>query len=267
MIEQQPYRIVPASQGYFWVKNGTELLRDNFGRWLLLFLLYFLLAMLSSVHVTTVFIFNVFSPVFWGGIFLAGVATLSKLEWSAAILFEALKKHSTELFKLGLIMTSLNFLIGFVLLSELSALIDFEEFYKVMDAVGKTGDQELLVQFFSDPEVVQQILLSILVAMLVSMPIMMAGWFAPVLIMEKGLSPLVALRLSFQACTANFKAFLIYGLVTMIMALFVIMSMYIALLFVGPLFFTSYYVSYEDIFPGENKENSDADESNTTMIV
>ena len=264
---QPEYQVVKASRGFDWVKNGTELLRGNFGRWFILFLVYLILALFSTVHVFSSLLFFIFHPILWGGIFLAAVATLAKLEWSVSILFEPLKKHSSELFKLGAIITGINYLIAMILISHLSTLVDIQQLDQLLNTMRKTDDASPVIEFFSDPVLLKEITLAFLIALLVALPLTMAGWFAPVLIMERRKTALQALRISFQACTANFMPFLVYGLVGFVLMLFVVMSMYIALIFIGPLFFTSYYSSYIDIFPEESQNDSNEDESNSTFIV
>ena len=265
--KQPEYLVVKATRGIDWVKNGTELLRGNFGRWFILFLVYLVLALSSTVHIFTSLVFFILHPVLWGGIFLAAVSTLAGLEWSASILFEPLKKHAGELIKLGSIIAGVNYMIAVYLISHLSGLVDLEELNNLLITMKQTNDAAPLLAFFSDPLLLQEILLAILIALLVALPLTMAGWFAPVLIMEKGNTAFQALRVSFQACTANFMPFMIYGLVGFVLLLFVVMSMYIALIFIGPLFFTSYYCSYNDIFPDESKNDQDEDESNSTFVV
>jgi len=265
----QQYKVLPASHGFNWVKDGTELLRGNFGRWAMLFLLYLVLAMFSTIHVLTSVLFFLFNPVLWGGIFLAGGASIAKLEWTPSILFEPLKKHASVLLKLGGVIAAMNYLIAMALISHLTTLIDIQELDKILNTVRQTNDTGPFLEFFSDPNLVKDIMLSFLIALLVALPLTMAGWFAPVLIMEKGLSPLQALKTSFQACSANFLSFLVYGLVGLVLMMFVIVSMYIALIFIGPIFFSSYYCSYEDIFSVESFKpvDVDDDESNSTFVV
>ncbi len=265
--QQRPYQVVPASNGYLWVKNGTDLIRDNYGRWLILVLVYFALTIVTAIHPLILLLLVVFNPVIWGGIYMAGAATVTHLEWSASILFEPLKKNAAELLRLGGIIASINLLIALALYTKLSSLVDLMEFEKVLEAVKQTNDLQPFLDFFADPQLLQQISMAFLIAMMVSLPVMMAGWFAPVLIMERGVGPFQALKLSFQACSANFLAFLVYGMVAVMMLFFVVVSFYIGLIFVGPLFFTSYYCSYEDIFPGETIKKPDEDESNSTFVV
>jgi hypothetical protein len=264
---QPEYLVVKASRGFAWMKDGTELIRGNFGRWFMLFFVYLVLFLFSTINVFTSLLFFIFHPVLWAGIFLAAVSTLAKLEWSPSILLEPLKKYATELIKLGSIIAGINYLIAMLLISYLSGLVDIEQLDKLLVTMKQTNDATAVLEFFSDPLLIKEISLAFLVALLVALPLTMAGWYAPVLIIEKRNTVLQALRVSFQACTANFMAFLVYGLVGLVLMLFVAMSMYIALIFVGPLFFTSYYCSYIDIFPSESQSDLDEDQSNSTFVV
>ncbi len=263
----ESYKVVPAANGFNWVKDAAELLRGNFVRWLVLFLLYFILFLASNIHVIASLTFLLLNPVMWAGIFLAGASTVAKLEWTLGILFEPLKKNGQTLIRLGLLITAVNYLIVLALFSHLSTIIDMEALEKVRLAMNETQDMTPFFEFFSDPVQVKDIMLAFLIALLVALPITMAGWFAPVLIMEKNLSVVQALKTSFQACSSNFLAFLIYGIIGFILLMFVVMTVYIGVIFVGPLFIASYYCSYEDIFPSDKLESEDENESNSTFVV
>ncbi len=110
-----------------------------------------------------------------------------------------------------------------------------------------------------------------LILMIVALiPVIMAYWFAPALVMLRKKSAIDAMRLSFKACTINIVPFLVYGLgglaimlVFMLLAsLFVSISIVIAvpLIAIGYLAFiaiivASTYTSFNDIFPSvENEE-------------
>jgi hypothetical protein len=106
------------------------------------------------------------------------------------------------------------------------------------------------------------------VALVLFLPLMMAYWFAPVLVAWHGLSVSKALFFSFVACVRNWRAFLVYvvslvlagallpsllvgmlgslfaGLASVLSIVFTIMIILVLL----PTVYASFYVSYRDVF-------------------
>ena len=62
------------------------------------------------------------------------------------------------------------------------------------------------------------ILLAILIVLGLSIPLMMAYWFAPALVALNGFAAFDAMKTSFSACLKNIVPFLVYGLVGMVLA-------------------------------------------------
>ena len=90
--------------------------------------------------------------------------------------------------------------------------------------------------------------------MLISLPLLMALWYAPLLVYFNDQGPLAAMRASFVACLKNAGAMLLYGLL-IFAAMFLAMPLALALreydfalLVIAPLVLPSLYVSYKDIF-------------------
>ncbi len=91
--------------------------------------------------------------------------------------------------------------------------------------------------------------------LLVSIPVMMALWLAPGLVVLKGVPALEAVRLSFVATCKNIWPFMIFYVVAAIACLFSLMLAGIGLIVVYPVLLCATYLAYQDIFgaaaPGE----------------
>ncbi len=252
-MQQKNYRIRPASAGYAWISSGAVLLQNNLVRWniaMFVYLSLFLIAIVLGLGN----VFAILSPIFWSGFYLAGEASVHRQQWTPAILFEPLKTHARSLLILGAIMALINLTIALFFIDYLSSIMDLDALEVARQTVSKTGDKTALIEFFKDPKLLQQTMLAILVVLLVSLPFIIAGWFAPVLIIKKSYSPIQALLESFKACSANFLPFFIYGLLTLALFFIFLITYFIAIFFVGPLFLASYFTSYQDIWPDEKTE-------------
>lgn len=91
-------------------------------------------------------------------------------------------------------------------------------------------------------------LFSVLIFLLLSVPLMMAVWFAPALVLFQQLEPLEAMKRSFSGCLKNIVPFLIYGVSAFILSMIAAIPLGLGLLIVLPVLIASAYVGYRDIF-------------------
>ena len=91
-------------------------------------------------------------------------------------------------------------------------------------------------------------MLPIFLAMLFMMPLLMAYWFAPVLVGLNNLTAVAAMRLSFRASVRNIWPFLLYGLIFIVLLALAIIPFGLGLIVVVPVMMTSLYTSYVDVF-------------------
>jgi uncharacterized membrane protein len=87
-----------------------------------------------------------------------------------------------------------------------------------------------------------------LVAMALSIPIYMALWFAPALVVLRGLAPVAAVKESFFGCLKNVVPFLIYGIVLLVLGIVAAIPLGLGWLVLGPVAIASIYVAYRDIY-------------------
>jgi uncharacterized membrane protein len=98
------------------------------------------------------------------------------------------------------------------------------------------------------PEQASDMMLPVLIAMLFLVPVLMAYWFAPVLVGLNNLTATEAMKLSFKACLQNVLPFFVYGLIFMLLLIVALIPFGLGLLVVVPVMMTSLYVSYVDVF-------------------
>jgi hypothetical protein len=91
-------------------------------------------------------------------------------------------------------------------------------------------------------------LLAWLVAMALSIPIYMALWFAPALVVLRGLAPVAAIKESFFGCLKNMVPFLIYGIVLLVLGIVAAIPLGLGWLVLGPVAIASVYTAYRDIY-------------------
>ena len=87
-----------------------------------------------------------------------------------------------------------------------------------------------------------------LLALALFLPVYMAQWFAPTLIVINDFSPGQALKTSFSGCLKNILPFLLYGIVFFVIIIVSAIPLMLGLLITMPMFIASVYTAYRDIY-------------------
>jgi uncharacterized membrane protein len=172
-------------------------------------------------------------PVFVGGMMLGCRALQGGGELEVGHLFAGFKEHTGNLIVLG----ALNILAGIVVIIPVLVIVGAGTIFGVMrgDAAGVAA-------------MGGSFMLAGLVALALSIPIYMALWFAPALVVLRGLAPMAAVRESFLGCLKNMVPFLIYGIVLLVPSIFATIPFLLGWLVLLPVVIASIYVAYRDIY-------------------
>jgi uncharacterized membrane protein len=115
--------------------------------------------------------------------------------------------------------------------------------------MGGTGALENMdPSMMAQPGFLGSSLLVLLVVALLLIPVLMAFWFAPPLVALHGQAPFDALKMSYRGCLRNMGAFLVYGLVALVLCMLAAIPMMLGFLVLGPTLVASLYVACKDIF-------------------
>jgi len=106
----------------------------------------------------------------------------------------------------------------------------------------------------SGSDLVLVVLLGILFFLLLLLPLVMAIWFAPALVMLGGMSAGAAMMASFKGCLRNILPFLLYGMIGLGLSIVASIPLGLGWFILGPLMFATIYSSYCDIF--EDKDTA-----------
>ena len=240
-------KVVAAGRGWQWLAEGWSLFRKNPVVWLALtMLLAVLWAVSFIIPVLGPLLFNLLSPALFAGLMLGCRALENGEPLEIAHLFAGLKRHGAPLVTVGGV-----YLVGTVIVVGI-----------VLVVAGGSTLPAVLSKPDADIEALRAAARSMALAFaagaLVYLPLLMLIWFAPMLVVFKGLAPVAAMKISFTACVSNTAPFLVYG-VTILLA-WLVLSLPAALGFVGgvlvialfvasiPVLICSVYASYQDIF-------------------
>ncbi|MCP5244741.1 MAG: hypothetical protein H6937_01760 [Burkholderiales bacterium] len=237
---------VSAKHGWHWIANGFHMFRKAPLIWVLVCFTLLLIAMtLALIPILGQFIFTLISPVFLAGIMIGCREQDQERQLEIAHLFVAFKTNVASLVTVGGI-----YLIGQVLIIGLVMMIGGSQMTDML-LYGKRVDESELIH------VMDNMLTASLIALLLSIPLMMAAWFSPLLVVFHNLQPISAMKISFFACLKNIIPFQLYGILLIIFSLIAFMPYGAGLVILIPTIFASIYVSYKDIFLGEEISISD----------
>lgn len=230
-------RHVDARQGWEWIAQGFALFRKVPLIWIILCATLLLIAAtLALIPMAGQFVFTLLSPVFLAGLMIG----CKDLEQGGRLeifhLLAGFRNNPAPLITIGGI-----YLVGQVLILGIFMLIGGDVLMGLL-LEGKRVDENELKSVSGD------MLSASLVALMLSIPLMMAAWFAPLLVIFKDMPPLEAMRLSFFACLKNIVAFQIYAVLLVVLTVIATIPYGLGLFVLVPTLFASIYVSYKSIF-------------------
>ena len=91
-------------------------------------------------------------------------------------------------------------------------------------------------------------LLALLFSSVLLIPLGMALWFAPMLVLFNGMPPIEACKASFNACLKNILPFLLLGLIVFVLSFFAALPVGLGFLVLIPVLAGTAYAAYQDVF-------------------
>lgn len=227
-------RAVGAGQGWTWIADGFGLFKKAPGMWIaLVIVLFVILVVLAFIPMLGAVATFLLMPLFVGGLMLGCRALQGGGELELGHLFAGFKTHTANLVVLGALAIG-----GWIIVMlPVIAIVGTGTMFGMMrgDAAGAAAMGGSFV-------------LAGLVAMALSIPIYMALWFAPALVVLRGLAPVAAVKESFLGCLMNIVPFLIYGLVMLVLGIVAAIPLGLGWLVLGPVAIASVYTAYRDIY-------------------
>jgi len=196
---------VKALNGWRWIVQSYRLFQKNPLIWSsLVFIFWMLLALSNLIPVVGSMLMTVLTPVFLAGLMLSCQALEHDQELELANIFAGFKHNVGHLVTLGGINLTLT-----VLIIGVSSFFDGGVFLKmVFFGEMPPGATEEAASFMLDPRTE----LAMLFSAALSLPLMMAYWFSPALIVFNGMPAPQAMKLSLTASLRNVLPFLVYSL-------------------------------------------------------
>jgi hypothetical protein len=240
-------RIVDASHGWRWIAEGMLIFRKNPPQWLLLIAVLFVgsrvLFMIPLIGVIAVLV----APNFLAGLAHGAQALEQGKPLRLGYLASGFLKNATQLITIGAVSLVGQFLMLMAML--LVGGDGISTVSKTMAAGAATPETMEAIRTAAP-----RMMMAMIVGIGVSLPLIMAVWFAPLLVFFDDMKPLPALISSLWACLKNILPLLIYGIVVLVpVVILAPLSLAmrqpdLALWLLAPILVPSLYVSYKDLF-------------------
>ncbi len=229
-------RVVDAGACFEWLRQGWAGFVDNPGVWIGATALLLVVFMgLSIIPIIGQLAGHVLLPIMGAGLLHLCKRQADGEAPEITDVFIGLKQHTGGLVMVGVIYTAGVFGIAFLAFLLVTG--------GVLGGVvtGKVAGFGIALG---------GIMLAGLLVMVLSVPVIMATWFAPALVFFHNMPPIEAMKASFDACLKNWLPFTVYSILLVVMAFFAMLPLALGFLILVPVVTGALYASYRDIFPG-----------------
>lgn len=229
-------RRVSAGRGWTWIAEAFGLFVRNPFIWIINFIIFMVMMIISSF---IPFLSNVLAPIFTGGLMMGARAQDEGEALEVNHLFAGFSNEGGKLAIVGLLYLA-GFFVLFIVIAIIMVIMMFAfGIFEMIMTGNEPPDPQLFLMF---------LLIFYLLIFGLSLPLLMAYWFAPALIVFHNKEAIEAMKLSFVGCWRNMIPFLIYGIVGLVLLVIASLPFFLGLLVIMPVFFASMYTSYRDIY-------------------
>ena len=229
---------VASGRGSAWLTEGFSYFKKSAGIWIGACFILLILSAASSVIPFMGLVFQLFLPVVFAGLILGCEEIDNGGDLNIKHMIAGFNNNLGSLILLGVLYTFGQVLILIAMAILLVITIDGSELItRLMDK-----DIQVITENYLT------LLIIILVGLMLYVPLLMAFWFGPTLIILEEQGAVVAMKNSFKGCLVNVIPFLIYGVVGMVLCILATIPLMLGWFILTPMIIASLYIAYKDIF-------------------
>jgi uncharacterized membrane protein len=232
-------RTVSAGNGWTWIADGFSLFTKNAVMWVVLaVVLIVCVVVINLIPLLGGLAFSLLWPVLVGGLLLGCRALDNGQPLELPHLFAGFQ--SGDRLQHLIIVGAVYLVATIVALAIVVAAIGVPAL-QALRAGGSPGGGAVM-------SMIGTFFLGLLIALALMVPVMMAMWFAPPLILFNNMAAMDAMKLSFSACLRNIVPFLLYGVIAFVLNIIAAIPFGLGYLVLLPVLVCSLYAGYKDIF-------------------
>jgi len=229
-------RTVPAENGWKWIVEGWNLFKRAPGIWIAIIVVFIVISIvLAFIPVLGSIASFVLTPVFTGGLMIGCRALHEGGELKVEHLFAGFRERFATLLTVGLLYLAATAAIALV-----AGLLTGVKLFSLMG--GGSPDAGAVVS------AALSVLLALLIMLALLVPVFMAIWFAPALVVFHEHGAIDALKASFEGCLKNIVPFLVQGAILLVASIVASIPFGLGWLVLGPVLVASIYTAYRDIY-------------------
>ena len=235
-------RRVDAAQGWQWLVGGWELFIRNPAMLILYVVIWFGLSIVAAmIPFVGGLAMALIAPILLAGWFEASHLTSRQEEISASTLFEGFRRSE----KTGPLIT-----LGAILLASQLALAVVGTVFIGGAVMGLLAGADSSGAMMTGSQLAFSggAILGLLLILVGTTVILMAYLYAVPLIWFGGMTPVEAMKSSFNACLKNVLPLLVFSLIYLILILLAILTFGLGMLVLAPVTLCAMYVSYGDLY-------------------
>lgn len=229
---------IETSRGTAWFGEAWKLFKASPGVWVVSYILFMVMWTVLALLPAGSLVSSLCYPAVAAGIMMGCKSLSEGGELRVGHLFAGFKQNVGNLLLIGIL-----YLVGSVVIFVVALVVGMVviPFTVGMEGFNPQDYRSLLT-------LAPALFLVILIVAVLTMPLFMAMWFAPALVVFHDVAPMAAMRSSFQGCLKNFMPFLTYSIVGLLLFIVALVPLGLGLLVFGPLIWGTMYVGYRDIF-------------------
>jgi len=233
-----------AGRGAAWLLEGFQYFSKSAVTWLGIVFILLIILIVSALLPMAGIVLQILTPVLMGGLMLGcKEADIPGGGLKLNHLFAGFSQNTWNLVILGLLYTlGTVIIVALMVIMVIVVLGSMALLGAIMD-----GDTNLLL------ENLLAMLVVVLTGMMLYLPLLMAFWFAPALVMLEGQTATTAIKYSFIGCLKNVVPFLIYGIIALPLSLLATIPFMLGWFILVPMTISSFYIGYRDIYSIEIK--------------
>jgi uncharacterized membrane protein len=245
-------RSVGAGRAFGWIGAAWRLFVHAPLIWIVNTVIYLVISIvLGLIPLLGSLVSNLLYPTFVAG-FLIGADHLRRGEsYEVGHLFAGFQQKTTSLLILGAIWVGAGLLLLALMGILFAIFVGASGFMGAM--MGDAAQMESMMASMG-AGAIGGFMLVILVTILASIPLFMALWFAPALVVFHDMSPTAALVSSFKASLKNIVPLVLCFITLVVMTFLGAIPFGLGLLVVFPLIFAAMYACYRDVFVGDDEQ-------------